>query len=374
MKLLWLPEHDSPLDALTCLALHAARWVSAPAPTAGERFIAVVPAGVYQWHDIELPKLPRSQLTAAAASVLEPHLLQEVEQCVFHVEPRDARGRHKVAVIDRAWLARTRAALEAAGLAALRWVPETSLMQVEPSRWMLLYREGEWLLASGAHQHCVLDHSEDHVPPLMLRAALDAHGSPTEICVAGVPAPPQLAERHSPPAPLWLATLGLRARVIEGTGWIASPDGTSPDFSPEGGRSRWRADWSAWRTPALLALAILITHGAGLLIQYAQWQNEATTQEARLEELRTQLSREQAVLAEPASHRLLAALLDKLAALQLTPPAITRVEFDGKQLIAELDASRIDASFGARVEAQGGTLVGAGTNTLKLRFAAGGAR
>ena len=118
----------------------------------------------------------------------------------------------------------------------------------------------------------------------------------------------------------------------------------------------------------------MITHGAGLLIQYAQWQNEATTQEARLEELRTQLSREQAVLAEPASHRLLAALLDKLAALQLTPPAITRVEFDGKQLIAELDASRIDASFGARVEAQGGTLVGAGTNTLNLRFAAGGAR
>lgn len=370
MKLLWLPERDTSIEALTCLALHAGRWVSAPAPAAGERFIAVVPAGVYQWHDIELPKLPRGKWASAAASVLEPHLLQEVEQCVFHVEPRDARGRHKVAVIERAWLAAARSVLEGAGLSALRWVPETSLINSE--RWMLWSRDGEWLLAMGGHRHCVLDHSEGHDAPLMLRAAIEAHGGPDEIGVAGLASPPQLAERHSPHVPLWLATAGLRAKVIEGTAWIAAPDGKCPDFSPEGARRSISVDWSAWRTPALVACAVLIAHGAGLAMQYAQWKSEEAALRTRIDDMRMKLSQEQAVLNEPASHRALASMLDKLAALQLSPPAITRLEFDGKQVIAELDPGRVDAAaLGSKVQAQGGSLISAGASVLKLRFATG---
>ena len=379
MKLIWIPEHiDTRSAEPACLALHGGRWVSAPAPTAGERCIAVVPASVYQWHVIDLPKLPRSKWQAAAASVIEPKLMQDIERCVFHVLPRDEQGQHAVAVIDREWVAAAQNWLNPLSAKIDRWVPESSLLQPSPAQWMLFQSAGDWVLASSAFDHYVLDQSPDNSPPLMMRAALETHGVPREVQVAGLPTPPHLAERHTPQPPLWLAALGLRAQAITGTDWLTLPGRDTPDFSPEGsGRRRWALPrLGAWRTPLIVAGLALTTYGAGLGAQYLQWRAEAATLKEQIAQNTKTLETRLAATQEPASHVALAQHLARLTGLGLAPPAITRLEFNGKHLTAELDKTRVDlTTLTARVQEQGGTLVPLASGNIALRLnPAGGSK
>jgi len=379
-KLVWLPENpDAAQAAPICLASHGAQWSSAPLPALGERTLAVVPASLYQWHVIELPKLPRTKWVSAAASIIEPRLLQDVERTVIHVEPRAADGTHAVAVFDRAWLDAAQDWLARSGLTPQCWVPETSLLPAGEGRWVLYQRHREWVLVCGPHEHCVLDASSDSSAPLMMRAALDAHGQPATCLVVALPDPPQLAERYQPDVPLWLATLGLRAQVANGTEWLVTPTGREADFSPTGSRrTAFQApDLGRWRKPALLAAMLLGLYGAGLAAQYLQWRNEAATLDQSIREATTALEREAAATREPGSHRALAELMGKLVALSLTPPNITRLDFDGTQLTAELDGKRVSTEqLAPRIREAGGLLITppAGPPVVRFTLTPGGAR
>ncbi|MEY3201540.1 MAG: hypothetical protein RIR70_1090 [Pseudomonadota bacterium] len=377
-KLIWLPESPEDDSLVTpCLAAHAGHWSSAPLPALGEPAIAVVPASLYQWHVISLPKLPRGKWQAAAASIIEPRLLDEMERMVFHVEPRASDGTHAVAVFDREWVSRAQDWLGRKGLAPQRWVPETSLLPAGEGRWVLYQRRGEWVLARSRFEHCVLDVSSDSSAPLMMRAALDAHGMPVTCMVASLAEPPQLAERYQPEVPLWLATLGLRATVAPGTEWLVTPSPREANFSPSGSTRRQfhLPELGRWKKPALLAGLLLGLHGAGLAAQYLQWRSEAQGLQQSIRETTTALERESTGSREPASHVALATLMNKLPALSLTPPNITRLEFDGSQLIVELDPKRVKPDeLAPRIREAGGTLITPPTGAAVVRFtlAAGG--
>ncbi len=94
--------------------------------------VALVPAAMLSWHQVDLPKgtLNRQgagspRLRAVLDGLLEDRLLDEPEQLHFALEPGARVGAPSwVAVCDRHWLRSALQALEDAGRAAVRIVPE----------------------------------------------------------------------------------------------------------------------------------------------------------------------------------------------------------------------------------------------------------
>ena len=99
-----------------------------PAAGRGVEVVAVAPAGQLSWHRVTLPRgvgpgAPR--LRAVLDGLLEEQLLDDAAALHFALEPGAAAGAGAwVAVCDRAWLAAHLNALEAAGRAPSRIVPE----------------------------------------------------------------------------------------------------------------------------------------------------------------------------------------------------------------------------------------------------------
>ena len=100
-----------------------------PRPSgAGAEVVAIVPASVLSWHQVELPKgvsdgSPR--LRAVLEGLLEDRLLDEPESLHFAVQPQARAGAPVwVAVCDRQWLRQAVQALEAVERPIARIVPE----------------------------------------------------------------------------------------------------------------------------------------------------------------------------------------------------------------------------------------------------------
>ncbi|MGB3067643.1 MAG: type II secretion system protein GspL [Ottowia sp.] len=139
----------------------AAHGSAAPAllPDAGRgvEVVAVIPSAQLSWQRVQLPKgvgpgSPR--LRATLAGLLEDQLLDDAEQLHFALEPgASGGGQAWVAVCGRAWLAAHMHALEAAGRAVNRIVPELS-----PSNGPLR------LLVTGTPERARLLASGDAVP------------------------------------------------------------------------------------------------------------------------------------------------------------------------------------------------------------------
>ncbi len=101
----------------------------------GAEVVAVVPAGLLSWHQVELPRgtLDRGvfqdsnapRLRAVLDGMLEDRLLDEPAQLHFAIEPQaKAQTKVWVAACDRTWLNAWLAALAQAGRTASRIVPE----------------------------------------------------------------------------------------------------------------------------------------------------------------------------------------------------------------------------------------------------------
>ena len=371
-KLIWLPERPAESsEPPRVLARHGKTWLSAPLPAAGEACIAVVPAGVYQWHALTLPKLPRHKRAAAAASLLEPQLIVDVERTVFAVQPSQPDGRCAVAVLDQSWIDDAQAWLKAQQIHPRRWIPETALLPQVADAWTLFLRDDEWVLSLGPDQHWLLDQRDDGATPSVFRAVLEAGAAPRECLICGLPGHAQRAEQHTPIPPLWLATCGLRARVSDGTDWLQPPSGQTPDLAPEGSRSwAWpRMDFKRWRLPLTLAALALGVQGLGLAAQYLQWRGEAQALTQQISEAQSRLSLEAQALQEPAANQMLAQQLSRVVDLDLAPPAVTRLQYDNGKLFVELDPKRIDVrALSQRVNQLGGELTTAANGAPLLRF------
>ncbi len=97
---------------------------------AGAQIVAVVPAAALSWHRVELPKgvgAGSTRLRAVLEGQLEEQLLDEPEALHFALDPQSRPGAPVwVAVCQRAWLRSALQALESAGRAVTRIVPEVS--------------------------------------------------------------------------------------------------------------------------------------------------------------------------------------------------------------------------------------------------------
>ncbi len=78
------------------------------------------------WHRIVLPKAPPARLRAALAGVLEEALLDDAENLHFAVAPQSTAGSATwIAVVDRAWLKSSLAALAKANVFVDRMLPQS---------------------------------------------------------------------------------------------------------------------------------------------------------------------------------------------------------------------------------------------------------
>lgn len=132
-------------------ATAAAALLPAPAG-AGSELVAVAPASALSWHQVELPKgtTARSpRLRAVLEGLLEDRLLDEPEALHFALAPdAPASGPVWVAVCDRAWLRAGLQALEGAGRAVSRVVPEFA-PEGEPTLFALGEPENAQLVCAG---------------------------------------------------------------------------------------------------------------------------------------------------------------------------------------------------------------------------------
>lgn len=139
---------------------------------AGAQVVAIAPATALSWHRVTWPRgvtLGSPRLRAVLEGLLEERLLDDTETLHFAVAPEAAAGQETwVAVCDRAWLRSALQALEAAGRAATRVVPELA-----PGTPVAIYAAGEpqrdWLLARSDEGVTVLPLAADALtllPPL----------------------------------------------------------------------------------------------------------------------------------------------------------------------------------------------------------------
>lgn len=147
-----------------------------PAATgAGAQVVAIVPSSLLAWHRVAWPRGAAAgspRLRAALEGLLEEQLLDEPEALHFALDPQARAGEQAwVAVCDRAWLRACVQALEAAGRAPTRIVPEFApeaplalhVIEEEPEA------SGAWLVAHGPEGVLtlpLLHGAADLLPPL----------------------------------------------------------------------------------------------------------------------------------------------------------------------------------------------------------------
>lgn len=155
-----------------------------PAGGRGVDVVAVVPASRLSWHPATLPRGlgPRSpRLHTVLSGLLEEQLLQDPGTLHLALAPEPAPdGRWWVAACDRHWLAEQLQALETAGRAAARVVPELAPRAGPPLVLATGQPEDAWLLASGGRVEGVLALPLSAAALALLPSALPATDEATE--------------------------------------------------------------------------------------------------------------------------------------------------------------------------------------------------
>lgn len=93
--------------------------------------VLVVPTHAISWHQIDLPKVPKTRLRAALDGLLEERLLDDTNEVAFALSPDAQAGKSNkaakgvwVAACDKAWLNHTIQTFDAAGYRLTQVVPE----------------------------------------------------------------------------------------------------------------------------------------------------------------------------------------------------------------------------------------------------------
>lgn len=172
-----------------------------------------------------------------------------------------------LAVVDKAGLARWRAALDAVGVDGYEVHCESLLLPWTPGEWSLAWDGDEGFVRSGELEGAATDRGDRDLPPLTLRLMLDAAAvageSPTAIAVYAT------APGAAPDSGAWSRELGVGVRLAGPWDWRAAPPGAGISLTQE--RQRWRvlAGLPARLRPAAWILgAALAIHAVALVLDW----------------------------------------------------------------------------------------------------------
>jgi general secretion pathway protein L len=255
--------------------------------TTGGEIVAIVPAAQLSWHRLNLPKgtLERSffqegghsRLRSVIDGLIEDRLLDEPELLHFSIEPRAQAGSPTwVAACNRAWLNAWLQALEQAGKAVTRIVPE-----MEPAATDSTVPSALHIVGTQDHAHVLWSHTAGvSVLPLsgvtaaLVTSAANAQAPPK---VVAEPAVAALAEQYFTGG-VALQTAAQRALTAAASTW----DLAQFDLL-RSRRARTRKRLSSWGTslmqapqwkPARWAVIALVVINLGGLQAWA-WKEQS---------------------------------------------------------------------------------------------------
>ncbi len=259
-----------------------------------QEVVAVVPAALLSWHQINLPKIPKARWRQALEGLLEEQLLSDTSDLHLALAPNAAAGSLTwVAVCSKSWLRNALQALQSAGVAVSRVVPEH-----EPSP---AGQAPRWLLAGAPEAARLLRLSDTGVlslplgtpSPHSLQAALTALALGTDEAPGAAlhcePALAPLAERTlARPVPLQSAAQTLLAAAQ--SEWnlaqfeLAST-GSQRLLQRAAQRGRQWLQAPAWRPVRWGLLGLLAAQVLGLNVWAWQAGSQRQAQEAAMKTL-----------------------------------------------------------------------------------------
>lgn len=239
----------------------------AAAHSAGRRVAALVPAGDVLLTDAALPAKTGAKLAQVVPFALEEQVADDIDALHFAVGPRSAgTGRTAVAVIDKATLQATIAALGGAGLAASAVHSEASLVAATPGQ-AIAWLEGETLVVRVPDRPPLITPVSTLAEAFGFLASTQAYGEgidPGSVSLS-LHAPAADWQRHA--GELGFLQQHFAAAKVQilpqgSLPWLASQLGVAAplnllqgEFAP---RTKRGAELRRWRVPAALAATILL--------------------------------------------------------------------------------------------------------------------
>lgn len=283
-----------------------------------------------------------------------------------------------LAVVDKAGLARWRAALDAVGVDGYEVHCESLLLPWTPGEWSLAWDGNEGFVRSGELEGAATDCGDRDMPPLTLRLMLDAAAaageSPTAIALYATGhstiGPGNAGLGATPDSDAWSRELGIDVRLAGPWDWRAAPPGAGISLAQQ--RQRWRvlAGLPARLLPAAWVLgAALAIHAVALVIDWTALASEQRGLRQQMEARFREVFPDAVAVADPAlqMRRKLAQarhaagqadsgdflpMIEQVAAAtrELPAGAVRTVSYEGGRLTVELAAAD-EASVG-RIEAR----------------------
>lgn len=245
----------------------------------------VIPAELVLLTRARLPRGSKQKMRQLLAYAIEDQLGGDPDAVHVVAGPTLADGRTALAAIDRAWLARVLARLEAAGLRPRSAWPEILLPALPADGWTMVWDGRGGFLRSGPQAGMSLDGGSATEPPAALTL------STAEARVAGtLPARLRLRlpDGATPPdAQAWGDTLGMAVETDDPWAPLAYPEVATGGinllqgaFAPAGTAREW---WPSLRVPLALAGLIVVLHAGATTIEWWRLKHEKQQLQAAME-------------------------------------------------------------------------------------------
>jgi general secretion pathway protein L len=251
-------------------------------PARGHRVVGLVPGEEVLLTEAQVPARSRQRLLRALPYALEEQLAEDVESLHLAVPAGRSGGSVPVAVVARARVDAWLEALQSAGVAPERLVPETLALPIAPGEWHVLVEGERALVRTGPQGGFAIERAA--LAPL-LRNALEEEGRPPPARVvvtaeadavdevrAGVA---DLAEVVAAPGPG--PALPILARGL------ADRDGIDLLQGPYDRRASVTGWLRPWRAAALVALAWVALEAGVRIVDYQRLEAERVALAGRVE-------------------------------------------------------------------------------------------
>jgi general secretion pathway protein L len=260
-----------------------------------EATVLVVPIRALSWHQVNLPKVPKTRLRAVLDGLLEEHLLDDTSDMAFALSPDTQAGKAAtnawVAACDKAWLNDAIQVFAAAGC---------RVTQVVPEFWP---QNNAIISITGTLKEACITRADNHGVITMPLHLGDASGLvqtllsqlPAGTTVVAEPAVMELAETSlSPLSDLKVQLRPLATRLLFSATslWELAQFEQSLNGDSQGLKSiirKWQAFWQSpvWRPARWGLVALLCANIVGLNAWAWQQQTSLSNKRAQLSTILT---------------------------------------------------------------------------------------